>query len=128
MTLGTDQDAVCGPEFVHAMRPIAGANVDIEAVRNNLHALGLAVYRIATVHAQTLSDEDADGGDFWGWIEDVQAWIEGIAGWQAGVKAAIDAWAPTTPAEQGVRAALRAVAAPPDAPDAAPTELRGVIR
>jgi hypothetical protein len=86
MPLGPDPDVTCGHEFAEAMRPIAGANVDMQAIRNNLNALGLAVFRIATVNADTKSTSAEDGA-FWTWIAEMQAWAEGMEQWRIEVGA-----------------------------------------
>ena len=107
MTLGAD-NAICKQEYVDAMRPIAGGNVDLPQIQDNLGALGTAVFRVATVHATTISTAASDAA-FW-------AWVAGIAAWRAGVITAVNAWTPTTPAEQALRTALLAIPAPPAAP------------
>lgn len=132
MSLGPN-NAIAATEFVEAMRarliaqdPALGPNVDDPAVRPNLEALGQAVYRIATVHAETVSDAGSDA-QFWAWVNGVQTWVTALAAWQTGVRAAFNAWTPTLPAEQALRAALLAVAVPPAPPGAAPTAQRGVV-
>jgi hypothetical protein len=107
MTLGAD-NTICKKEYVDAMRPIAGDNVDLPQIQDNLGALGTAVFRVATVHATTVSNAASDAA-FW-------AWVGAIAAWQTGVVAAVTAWAPTAPAEQALRTALLAIPAPPPAP------------
>ncbi|MER7728958.1 hypothetical protein [Streptomyces sp. NPDC096323] len=114
MGLGADQDSTT-EQFVAAMRPIAGDNVDIPQVRANLDALGLAVYRTLTANAETGSDVDADAA-FWRWVQDVHAWIEAV-------HAVIDGWGTATPAEAALKAALGAV----PKPSAAPSALKGRI-
>jgi hypothetical protein len=114
MTLGAD-NAICKQEFVDAMRPIAGDNVDIPQIQDNLGALGTAVFRISTVQATTVSDAAADAA-FW-------AWVSGIAAWQSGVAAAVTGWTPATAPEQALRTALLAIPSPP----AAPTQQNGRI-
>jgi hypothetical protein len=131
MSLGPDNQ-ICKDEFIEAMRqrlmaddPAMAGNVDQEDVQKNLGALGLAVYRIATVHADVRADAAADP-DFWDWVADVDAWMQAMATWQSGVRAAVQAWSPTQPAEQDLRDALLALA-DPGAPPPAPSELRGKI-
>lgn len=132
MSLGPD-NAVAATAFVEAMRarlvaqdPALGPNVDDPAVRPNLEALGEAVFRIATVHAETVADSASDA-QFWAWVAGVQTWVTALAAWQTGVRAAFAAWTPTQPAEQALKTALLAVAVPPAPPAAAPTALRGTI-
>ena len=107
MSLGAD-NAVCKQEFVEAMRPIAGDNVDLPQVQDNLGALGTAVFRISTLRATTVSDAGADAA-FW-------AWVSALAAWQLGVVAAVTAWTPVTAPEQSLRTALLALAAVPTPP------------
>lgn len=107
MTLGPD-NTVCKQEFVDAMRPIAGDNVDLLQIQDNLGALGTAVFRISTVHATTVSDAAADAA-FW-------AWVSALAAWQLGVVAAVTAWTPATVPEQTLRTALLALGTVPAPP------------
>ncbi|MFF0445268.1 hypothetical protein ACFYT4_02420 [Streptomyces sp. NPDC004609] len=107
MGLGPDQTVTAG-EFVEAMRPIAGDNVDLAQVQANLGALGLAVYRTLTVNADASSDPACDTA-FWQWVTEVQTWIDGVT-------AAIDTWAAVTAPEAALKAALAAVPAPSGAP------------
>lgn len=132
MGLGPD-NGICKTEFVEAMRarliaddPKAGDNVDREDVQKNLGALGLAVYRIATVHAETNSDAATDAA-FWQWVSDVNAWLSKLSTWQKGVAQAFAAWTPTLPAEQALKTALIAVSDPGSPPASAPTALKGEI-
>src|ERR1700754_2649318 len=115
MPLGDDSTEFCGPAFAEAMRPIAGDNVDLEAVRNNLNALGEAVYQLATTHAEPYSDANLDAA-FWAWAGTLQTCVAGLLAWQAGVTAAVTAWTPATPPEQGLKSALVAIPAPKPAP------------
>jgi hypothetical protein len=132
MTLGADHTG-CTTEFIEAMRarlveddPGAGANVDQEPIKKNFAALGLAVYRIATVRAETASDGAADA-EFWAWVAGVQDWLGQLAAWQAGVVQAFTNWAPAEPAEVNLRTLVRAVPSPGPPPGAAPVRLRGRI-
>jgi hypothetical protein len=132
MSLGLDK-TIAATEFVEAMRarlvaqnPTLGPNVDDPAVRPNLEALGQAVFKIATVHAETVANGASDA-QFWAWVAGVQAWVTDLAAWQTGVRAAFNAWTPAQPAEQTLKAALLAVPDPPAPPAAAPTALRGTI-
>jgi hypothetical protein len=104
--------------------PGAGANVDQPAIQANLGALGLAVYRIATVHAETVSDAATDAA-FWQWVADVQAWLAALSAWQNSVAQAFAAWAPTVPAERTLQAKLTQSPAPGAPPVLAPTALQG---
>ncbi|MFC0597821.1 hypothetical protein [Streptomyces palmae] len=107
MGLGPDQRTTAA-QFVEAMRPIAGDNVDLAAVRANLDALGLAVYRTLTKDATVSSDADCDAA-LWQWVAEVQTWIEGVS-------AAVQSWAAATPSEAALKAALIAVPVPAAAP------------
>ncbi|KUJ69070.1 hypothetical protein ACZ90_14615 [Streptomyces albus subsp. albus] len=107
MGLGPDQ-TITTAQFVEAMRPIAGDNVDLAQVRANLDALGLAVYRTLTVNAKASSDSSGDAA-FWQWVAEVQRWIDGVS-------AAIQTWAAATPSEAALKAALAAVPVPAAAP------------
>jgi hypothetical protein len=133
MTLGADQ-AVCRTELVEAMRarlvaedPALGPNVDLPPVQANFDALGLAIFRIATLHGETHSTAAEDAA-FWSWVSAVSAWLAAVGVWQAGMAAAFTAWAPTLPAEQAVRLALTAVPVPGPPPGAPPTSLTGRVR
>jgi hypothetical protein len=97
MALGAD-NTVCKQEFVNAMRPIAGKNVDLAEVQANLGALGQAVFRIVAGHAETSSSNSQDAV-FWAWIEYVDTVL---ATWRQ----AFGSWAPTQPAEQALKASL----------------------
>ena len=131
MSLGTD-NVVCKDEFVAAMRQrldadgLPGINVDRPDVNKNLAALGQAVFRIATVHAQTTSSAAHDVA-FWQWITDVAAWLAAVDAWQNGVTAAFTAWTPATAPETALRTQLLAVPAPGAPPAAAPATLSGRV-
>lgn len=132
MGLGTNKD-ICKTEFVEAMRarleaeqPGLGDNVDEPSVSANLGALGEAVYKIATVHAETFSDGAADS-DFWQWVDEVDQWLRDLAAWQNGVSQAFAAWSPPDPAGQSLKAAITALTGPGAVPSP-PTELKGKIR
>ncbi|MGW4229494.1 hypothetical protein ACWEF9_09465 [Streptomyces sp. NPDC004980] len=107
MALGPDQTQTAA-QFVEAMRPIAGDNVDLAQIRANLDALGLAVYRTLTVDAEAASDASQDA-DFWRWVADVQTWINGV-------NRAIADWAAATPPELALKTALGEAPAPQRAP------------
>ena len=131
MPLGSD-NAVCKKEFVEAMRarlaiddPALAATVDKPGAQKNLGAMGQAVFKIATEHAQTMS-EPATDAVFWAWIQAVNAWLTGAAKWQQDVRAAFNSFAPATPAEQSLRNAVLAATLPGN-PPAPPTALRGKI-
>jgi hypothetical protein len=123
MSLTTDN---CGTEFTEAMRPIAGDNVDLAPVQANLGALGLAVLRIATVHAETESNSAADAA-FWQWVSATHAWMQAMNTWRSGVSGAFAAWAAATPAEIALKGAIAAVPAPPAPPAVAPALLKGRV-
>jgi hypothetical protein len=131
VSLGAD-NAVCKTEFVEAMRRrldddgLPGTNVDDPGVNKNLGALGQAVFRIATVQAQTRSNAASDAA-FWQWVGAVTAWLTALDAWQNGVTAAFTAWAPTTAPELALKAALVAVPAPGLPPGVAPVTIVGRI-
>jgi hypothetical protein len=131
MALGTD-NTTCKTEFVEAMRArlvaddLPGENVDRDDVQKNLGALGQAVFRIATVHAQTNSNAVTDT-TFWQWINQVNAWLSALSTWQQGVAQAFANWTPTQPAEQALKTQLVAVPNPGLPPASAPTSLSGRI-
>ena len=132
MGLGSDEET-CKNEFIEAMRarleaeePGSGANVDEPAVQENLGALGLAVFSILTVHAETISNLSTDN-DFWQWVADVNTWLSELENWQQGVAQAFASWTPVQPAEQDLKTALLAVPSPGSAPTQAPTTLKGKI-
>lgn len=133
MGLGPDNE-MSKTEFIEAMRARLeaeetglGANVDEPSVQNNLGALGQAVYRIATIHAETHTDSLIDN-DFWQWIEDVHSWLSALRTWQRGIDEAFNDWVPTTTAEQNLRTAIIDVSSPGPPPSLRPTSLRGRIR
>jgi hypothetical protein len=133
MALGADQ-TVCRTELVEAMRarliaedPALGPNVDLPPVQANFDALGLAIFRIATVHGEAHSSATEDAA-FWTWVSAVNAWLVALGAWQTGLSAAFVAWAPTLPAEQALRLALLAVPPPGAPPAAAPASLTGRVR
>jgi hypothetical protein len=131
VSLGPD-NIVSKNEFVEAMRQrldadgLPGTNVDRPDVNKNLAALGQAVFRIATVHAQTTSSAAQDAA-YWQWITDVGAWLTALDTWQNGVTAAFTAWAPATAPETTLRTALLAVPAPGAPPLVAPATLSGRV-
>ncbi len=132
MSLGVDKTK-CQTEFVEAMRERLenqetglGANVDKPEVKDNLGALGQAVFKILTTHAETLSNSSTDNS-FWQWVSAVNTWLGKLETWQKGVHQAFDDWAPTQAAEINLRAALIAVVQPGDAPAAPPTSMKGEV-
>ena len=131
MSLGAD-NVVCKNEFVDAMRErlnadgLPGSNVDLPDVNKNLAALGQAVFRIATVHAQTTSSAAQDAA-FWTWIAGVAAWLTAVDAWQNGVTTAFTTWVPAPAAETALRTAVLAVPAPGAPPAPVPTSLAGRV-
>lgn len=133
--LGSDS-AVCVTAFIESMRaqvladnpgdPDAAKNLDLPQVQKNFAPLGEAVYRIATAHAQTVSDAGADAA-FWAWVGATNSWMASLSKWQQGVTTAFTAWAAATPAEKALRAAVIAVPAPGAPPAGAPARIRGQI-
>lgn len=119
MSLGPD-NTICKKEFVEAMRPIAGNNVDLPQINPNFGALGLAIYNIATIDAETTSDKTIDAA-FWQWVAALDAW-------QQGVVQAFSNWQPTQPDGQALKAAILAVPTPQSASAPAPTGLKGKIK
>lgn len=133
MGLGTD-NTICKTEFIEAMRERLeaeeaglGANVDKPAVQKNLGAMGLAIYRIATMHAETVSGLSTDQS-FWKWVADVNSWLLELENWRQGMAQAFANWSPTLPAEQALKAALMAMPSPGSPPAQAPTDLKGKIK
>lgn len=133
MALGTDA-SVCTEELVAAMRARLeaeakglGANVDLEAVRANLAALGTAVFRVATVRADTSSDATADAA-FWAWTGRVNDYMTAVQAWHSAFVTAVQAWMPTTAPEVQFKSKLVALPAPPAPPAAPPSSLKGKIR
>jgi len=125
MSLGSD-NSICKQEFAEAMRPIAGDNVDIPEIQANFGALGLAIYRIATVFAETASDNATDA-NFWNWVQSVSTWLTALSNWQIGMEQAFTTWAPVTPEGQDLKAKVLAVISPGPAPTSTPTSLKGKI-
>jgi hypothetical protein len=132
MGLGSDK-TIAMNEFVAAMRARLeseqaglGANVDDKSVSENLGALGQAVYRIATVHAETRSDTTADSA-FWQWIIDVDDWLHDLAAWRQGVTKAFADWTAAGTANQKLKADIAALSAPGSLPSP-PTFMKGKIK
>ncbi|MFH1217120.1 MAG: hypothetical protein V1706_11530 [Pseudomonadota bacterium] len=132
MGLGPNKN-ITKHEFIEAMRARLeaqeaglGANVDEQSVSDNLGALGEAVYKIATVHAETLSDDATDHA-FWQWVEDVDNWLHKLASWQQGVNQAFSAWAASGTANLQLKSAITALQSPGSLP-APPEELKGKIK
>ena len=126
MGLGTNNEN-CKTEFVEAMRPIAGDNVEVEQVQANLGALGLAVHRIITMHAEAVSDETTDEA-FWHWVTEVNDWLAALAAWQQGVAQTFADWSPTQPEEETLKNNLTTVPSPGSPPSFTPKSLMGKIR
>lgn len=132
MGLGPNKD-IAKQEFIEAMRARLeaqeaglGANVDEPSVNANLAALGEAVYRIITVHAETLSDDGTDHA-FWQWVEDVDQWLRRLASWQQGVNTAFTNWAAAGAADLQLKTAITGLQAPGTLP-APPAGLKGKIK
>lgn len=132
MGLGPNKE-IAKQEFIAAMRARLeaqetglGANVDDPSVSANLGALGEAVYKIATVHAETRSDATADSA-FWQWVGDVDNWLQDLATWQQGVTQAFADWAAAGAPNQGLKADIAALSGP-GAPPSPPTSLKGKIK
>ncbi len=132
MGLGPDHEIAKG-EFVEAMRARLeamqeglGENVDEPDVNANLGALGEAVYRIATVQANTSSSAIEDA-QFWSWVNDVNAWLGMLSAWQVGMVQAFESWVPTDPQDQALKATIIALADPGLPPADGPTSLTGRI-
>ncbi len=133
MSLGAD-NTICKGEFVEAMRarlveddPALGTAVDKPGAQKQLGAMGQAVYRIATLHAEATSDGASDR-EFWEWVAAVAQWTADLGAWQAGVVEAARAWAPTSAREQAFRTALLNLRQPGRPPSEPPRQLRGRIR
>lgn len=119
-------------EFVEAMRvrleaqeAWLGANVDEPSVNANLGALGEAVYRTLTVHAETLADNTTDHA-FWQWVADVDRWLRDLALWQQGVDQAFTNWAAGGAADLQLKNDISALPGP-GTPPAPPVRLKGKI-
>lgn len=133
MALGADK-TIAKTEFIEAMRQRLeaqqagmGANVDQPDVQENLGALGQAVFRIATVHAETTSSSTQDA-QFWQWVADVNDWLDDMATWQAAVRTAFNNWTPNGASEVALRNAMLALTSPPAPPVSAPINLRGRVQ
>ena len=133
MGLGADS-SVCMTEFIEAMRTIvaaddpgAAANLDDPNVQKPFAGMALAVYRIATVRAETAASAGTDPV-FWHWVAAVNAWLVGLSAWQQGMAGAFASWSPTLPADQTLKSALAAVQGPGAPPAAAPASLKGAIQ
>jgi hypothetical protein len=120
-------------EFIEAMRVRLeakqsglGKNVDLPDVQDNLGALGQAVYRIATVFAETRSDATTDSA-FWQWVGQVNDWLADLRAWQQGVADAFATWVPENSSEQQLKKAIQTVPDPGAPPALAPTKLMGKV-
>ena len=132
MGLGPDKE-ISKTEFIEAMRarletqePGLGDNVDDPSVSANLGALGEAVYKIATVHAETYSNA-TDDIEFWQWVEDVDEWLHDLADWQQGVTQAFSDWAAAGAANISLKSDITSLSAPGSLPTP-PTFLKGRIK
>ncbi len=132
MGLGPDKE-ISKTEFVEAMRARLedqeaglGANVDDPSVSANLGALGEAVFKIATEHAETLSDATGDS-EFWQWVLDVDNWLHDLADWQQGVNQAFTDWAAAGAANIALQTAITSLSAPGSLPTP-PTSQKGRIK
>jgi hypothetical protein len=133
MSLGPD-NTICKGEFVEAMRarlveddPALGAAVDKPGAQKQLGAMGQAVYRIATLHAEATADGETDR-EFWEWVAAVAEWTAALSQWQTGVVDAVRAWAPTAAAERALQTALLRLPDPGRPPSDPPKQLRGRIQ
>jgi hypothetical protein len=106
--------------------PALGSNIDLLSVNQNRGALGQTVFRIATTHAETVSDATTDAV-FWNWVMAVNAWLTAMGSWQVGLTAAFTAYAPVQPAELALKSAVLALPNPGPPPAAAPASQRGRI-
>lgn len=133
MGLGPDRE-ISKNEFIEAMRdrleaeePGLGANVDKPSVQENLGALGQAVYRIITVHAETESNSSTDE-DFWQWVADVNTWLSKLENWQKGVAQAFADWTPTNLNDQALKDAITTLPSPGSSPGLTSGILKGKIK
>lgn len=121
-------------EFVEAMRvrleadqPGAGENASHPEVQKNLDALGWAVIRTLTEHAEPFSNASNDAA-FWNWVTAVNAWLNALAAWQTGVTNAFKNWTTATTAEANLKNAVINVTVPGAPPAVAPASLKGKVR
>ena len=131
MALGPDE-TICKQEYIETMRarmeadnPGSGKNMDDPDVQKTFDTFAQVLYRVATVHTETRSDDSTDT-DFWNWVAGVAAWMGAMATWQTGVQQAFLAWAPTASVDQALRNALLQVASPGPVP-AAPAAIKGKL-
>lgn len=132
MSLGSN-NAVSKSEFVEAMRnlleskqPGSGANVDKPDVNDNLGALGTAVFRIATVHAEVVADAGVDV-EFFTWVNAVNTWLNDLRDWQQHLVTQFQHWAPVTVPEQNFRTGVLGITDPGEPPATPPSILTGRI-
>ncbi len=132
MGLGTDH-TICKTEFVEAMRarlasdrPELGDTVDKPGAQKNLGAFGLAVYRIATSHAEVVSEADTDA-QFWQWFESLENWASEISDWQRSLVKVFANWEPSQPADEALKEAILRLPNP-GAPPRPPHSLTGRIQ
>jgi hypothetical protein len=132
MALGPDE-TVCRQEYIETMRarmeadsPGSGKNMDDPDVQKTFNTFGQVLYRVATIHAETQSDETTDA-DYWKWVAAVSDWQSAMAVWQNGVRQAFSSWAPVTPGDQALRNAVLQLASPGPAPTP-PNGLKGRLR
>ena len=132
MALGPDE-TICKQEYIETMRtrmeadsPGSGKNMDDPDVQKTFDTFAQALYRVATLHAETRSDNGTDPG-YWNWVGAVTAWMGAMAAWQSGVRHAVSAWAPAPGTDQALRNALLQLGSPGPVP-APPTAITGKLQ
>ena len=132
MALGPDE-TICKQEYIETMRtrmeadsPGSGKNMDDPDVQKTFDTFAQALYRVATVHAESRSDNGTDPG-YWHWVGAVTAWMGAMAAWQSGVRHAVSAWAPAPGTDQALRNALLQLGSPGPVP-APPTAITGKLQ
>jgi hypothetical protein len=110
------------------MQPPQGTNVDLPDVKANLSALGTAVYTILGTDAVCVSDATIDAM-FWNWVLALATWSNALSAWQQAVTTAFGTWAPASPADVALKAAIAAIPPPGASPPLpAPTSLQVDVR
>jgi hypothetical protein len=132
MGLGPDKE-ISKSEFIEAMRARLeaeqsgwGKNVDQPSVADNLGALGEAVFKILTIHAETISNSSKET-IFWQWVSEINAWLSSVRKWQKGIAGAFQNWAPVSTEGKNLKNAINAISDPGDPPLNAPNRMKGKI-
>jgi hypothetical protein len=128
MSLGSDQ-AVCSDRLKGGMhdvleqqKPDSGQNVERPEVKPSFDGLGWGLFRILTIDAEVVTSPA-----FGQWVSQLGTWVANMQAWQQGMKAAFNAWTPTSAADTALRTAVLALADPVP-PGSAPPPFLGKVK